>query len=46
MAAMNVFQRITVQGTVNSEDPIQGKTSNWVTWIQTQEKRGKIRQWK
>ena len=38
MAAMNVFQRITVQGTVNSEDPIQGKTSNWVNGFKPKKK--------
>ena len=37
MAAMDAFQRITVQGTVSSEDHVRyvGKTSNWFTWIQT-----------
>ena len=33
MAAMDVFQRITVQGTVNSEDHVTCVRITWITWL-------------
>ena len=33
MVAMDVFQRITVQGTVNSEDHVTYVRITWITWL-------------